>query len=100
MSKHADIRLTRNIASDYTSQNIYVNAVCPGLIYKDLTSLLLSSYGGKGNKGLGENLLIEYPTRRFGTPDEVANVIAFVASDETSYICGSIVVLDNGRTVI
>lgn len=98
MSKHAVIGLTRNMAVDYAMENIRVNAVCPGLINTDLTSHLFRSYARGDIEKLKEDLLKSYPVGRMGTPEEVANVVAFVASDEASYMFGSIVVVDGGRT--
>ena len=98
MSKHAVIGLTRNMAVDYAKENIRVNAVCPGLIDTDLTSYLLRSYAGENVEEMRDTMLRSYPTGRLGTPEEVANVVAFVASDEASYMYGSILVVDGGRT--
>jgi NAD(P)-dependent dehydrogenase (short-subunit alcohol dehydrogenase family) len=98
MSKHALIGLTRNMAADYARENIRVNAVCPGLVDTELTSHLLRSYGLDNVQKVRENLLRSYPVGRMGTPEEIANVVAFVASDEASYMYGSIVVVDGGRT--
>ena len=98
MSKHAVIGLMRNMAVDYAKDGIRVNAVCPGLIETDLTAYLLKSYGESGIEKIKEGLLQGYPIGRFGSPEEVANVVAFVASEEASYMCGSIVVVDGGRT--
>lgn len=98
MSKHAVIGLTRNMSVDYAMENIRVNAVCPGLINTDLTSHLFRSYARGDIEKLKEDLLKSYPVGRMGTPEEVANVVAFVASDEASYMFGSIVVVDGGRT--
>jgi NAD(P)-dependent dehydrogenase (short-subunit alcohol dehydrogenase family) len=98
ISKHAVIGLTRNMAVDYADENIRVNAVCPGLIKTELTENLLKSYGKSDVDNTKEALLKGYPMKRMGTTEEVANLVAFVASDEASYLCGSIVVLDGGRT--
>jgi NAD(P)-dependent dehydrogenase (short-subunit alcohol dehydrogenase family) len=97
MSKHALIGLTRNITVDYANENIRTNVVCPGLIDTELTSQLLKSYSKEDVEKVKKELLRYYPAGKLGTPEEVANVVAFVASDEASYMYGSIIVVDGGR---
>jgi 3-oxoacyl-[acyl-carrier protein] reductase len=90
-SKGGVILLTKTLAIELSDHNIRVNCVAPGLIR---TTLALE--GGSGEMFL-ENYLQKIPLRRQGTPDEVANVFAFLASDEASFITGETVVIDGGQ---
>lgn len=89
-SKAAVINYTKALALDHAKDGIRVNAVCPGLIETALTS------GLKQVPALLEHWTSRIPLRRTGTAEEIANVVCFLASDEASYMTGSIVVADGG----
>ncbi|MDR3513025.1 MAG: SDR family NAD(P)-dependent oxidoreductase [Caulobacteraceae bacterium] len=91
-AKGAVINYTRALAIDHAKDNIRVNALCPGLIDTPLTS------GAKQMSGLFEAWIDAVPMKRAGTPEEMAKVVAFLASDEASYVTGSIIVADGGKT--
>jgi len=91
-AKGAVINYTRALAIDHARDNIRVNALCPGLIDTPLTA------GAKQMSGLFEAWVDAVPMKRAGTPEEMAKVVAFLASDEASYVTGSIVVADGGKT--
>jgi 3-oxoacyl-[acyl-carrier protein] reductase len=78
------IAMTRTVAVEVARRGITVNAVAPGLIETDMTAELS---GG---------LLDAVPARRFGSPEEVAAAVRFLASDEASYITGSVLSVDGG----
>ena len=82
------IGFTKTVAREMASRNITCNAVAPGFVPTDLTSALL--------KQMEETILKQIPLGRFGTVDDVANAIAFLASDEASYITGQVLVVDGG----
>jgi 3-oxoacyl-[acyl-carrier protein] reductase len=82
------IGFTKTVAREMASRNITCNAVAPGFIPTDLTSALL--------KQMEETILKQIPLGRFGTVEDVANAIAFLASDEASYITGQVLVVDGG----
>lgn len=90
-TKAAVINYTRTLALDHARENIRVNAVCPGLIE---TPLVAGVTGGD----LGRNWRASIPMGRCGQPSEVAKVMAFLASDDASFMTGSIVVVDGGAT--
>jgi len=91
-SKAAVINYTRALALDHAKDNIRVNAICPGLIETALTS------GLQQRTALLEHWKGRIPLRRAGTAEEIANIVCFLASDEASYMTGSIVVADGGVT--
>lgn len=84
------INLTRSAAIEYARKNIRVNAVCPGSI---ATPRLLRALG----EGQGRRLLEEHhPMGRLGLPEEIARVVLFLVSDDSSFVTGSIVIADGG----
>ncbi|HTD64276.1 MAG TPA: 3-oxoacyl-[acyl-carrier-protein] reductase [Verrucomicrobiae bacterium] len=82
------IGFTKTVAREMAVRNITCNAVAPGFVPTDLTNALL--------KQMEETILKQIPLGRFGTVDDVANAIAFLASDDASYITGQVIVVDGG----
>lgn len=91
-SKGAVINYTRSLALDCARDGIRVNALCPGLIETAMTEL--TTMRPEDN----DAWIAPIPLQRKGQPEEMANVIAFLASDDASYMTGSIVVADGGIT--
>lgn len=87
-SKAALIGFTKSVAREVGSRGITVNAVAPGLIETDITT----SMPGKAR----EALLAQIPLGRMGTPDEVAGLVAYLASNQAGYMTGQAVILDGG----
>ncbi len=90
--KGAVINLTKAMAVYHARQNVRINAVCPGLIETPATSAF------EAVPGLLEKWHQGIPAQRAGQPEEMAGVIAFLASDDASFMHGSIVVADGGVT--
>lgn len=91
-AKGAVINYTRALAIDHAREGLRVNALCPGLIATPLTA------GATELPGLEAAWHDTIPMGRAGTPEEMAEVIAFLASDAASYMTGAIVVADGGQT--
>jgi meso-butanediol dehydrogenase/(S,S)-butanediol dehydrogenase/diacetyl reductase len=91
-AKAGVINYTRSLAIDHAREGIRVNALCPGLIATPLTA------GAAAMPGLEEAWHDTIPMGRAGTPEEMAEVIAFLASDAASYITGATIVADGGQT--
>ncbi|XP_048587983.1 3-hydroxybutyrate dehydrogenase type 2 [Nematostella vectensis] len=96
-SKAAVIGFTKAIAADYITKGIRVNAVCPGTIYTESLQYRIDSTPDP-QKALAD-FLARQPTGRFGKPEEVANVVVFLASDESSFITGQCITVDGGWSV-
>ncbi len=90
--KGAVINYTRSLALDCARDGIRVNALCPGLIETAISSATLARPDDRAA------WLAPIPLGRTGTPEEMANVAAFLASDDASYITGSIIIADGGVT--
>ena len=95
VSKGGINQLTRVMALALADKGIRVNAVAPGTISTELAArAVLTSAEAK------QKILSRTPLKRLGTPEEVADVVAFLASDAASYITGEIVVADGGRMAL
>ena len=92
-SKGAVINYTRSLALDCAHDGIRVNALCPGTVAG--TAMGVGSHGSAADR---KAWLDPIPLGRMGTVEEMANIIAFLASDEASYMTGSIVIADGGTT--
>ncbi|QGX97577.1 SDR family oxidoreductase [Roseovarius faecimaris] len=99
-TKGAVHALTRAMACDHGPEGIRVNAICPGYID---TPMLQSFFKGEGSGGGGQTIdqlqqavRDVHPLRTYGTPDDIANLVTWLASDEARYASGQLWVLDGG----
>lgn len=93
MSKTAINGMTRSLAVELASDNILVNAVAPGYVLTDLTS--------QNNKPEElETIRKTIPAQRLAKPSEIANVVAFLCSEENTYLTGQTIVVDGGYTCL
>lgn len=90
-TKGALLQLTKTMALDHAADGIRVNSLSPGAT---LTERLRTRFGS--DKGAFEALGAGYPMGRLGTPEEIANGAVFLASDESSFVTGSDLVIDGG----
>lgn len=97
-SKGAVVALTRSMSVDLAPQGVRVNAICPGTVYTSLMEPMLIARGdGDLARGLAMTVA-KYPIGRLGTPEEIAAVALFLASDESSFLTGSVITADGGMT--
>lgn len=90
-SKAGIIGFTKSIAKELASRNIRVNAVAPGFIDTDMTNVL--------GEDIKKNINSQIPMRRMGTANEIANVVYFLGSEESSYITGQVINIDGGMVM-
>ena len=95
-SKGAIVMLTRGIALDYAKQGIRCNAICPGWVDTPINYAHAELLGGIDH--VNSNISSFQPIGRPGTSREIANLVLFLASDESSFMTGSIVSADGGMT--
>ena len=87
-SKAGIIGFTKSLAKELGSRNVLVNAVAPGFIETQMTDVLKDE--------VKEEIVKNIPLRRTGKPQDVANVVKFLASDDSSYITGQVIQVDGG----
>ena len=90
-SKAGIIGFTKSLAKEVGSRNILVNAVAPGFIQTSMTAVLKDQ--------VKEEIAKTIPLKRMGTPEDVANVVKFLASEESSYITGQVIHIDGGMVM-
>ena len=87
-SKAGVIGLTKTIARELAARGVTANAVAPGFISTDMTDALSE----KQREAIGDQI----PMKRFGTVDDVAHLVGFLASEESGYITGQVICIDGG----
>ena len=90
-SKAGIIGLTKSVARELAGRNVTVNAVAPGYIGTDMTNVLPDK--------VKETMKAQMPAKRIGTPEDVANVVAFLCSDEAAYVTGEVIRIDGGLAI-
>jgi meso-butanediol dehydrogenase / (S,S)-butanediol dehydrogenase / diacetyl reductase len=100
VGKHALIGLTRSLARDYGRHGVRVNAVCPGWVRTPMADGEMDAFAAQarldGREAAYHRVTADVPLGRPGRPEEIAALIRFLASAESSYITGSVVVADGG----
>ncbi len=90
-SKAGILGLTKSVAREMGSRNVTVNAIAPGFIETSMTDVL--------SENLKESMMAQIPLGRLGSPQDVANTVAFLVSDEASYITGQTIAVDGGMVM-
>jgi NAD(P)-dependent dehydrogenase (short-subunit alcohol dehydrogenase family) len=90
-AKGGVVQLTRTAALDYATKGVRVNAICPGMIWTGLA-------GGEPGSIPPADLIPPQPMKRWGMPEELAAAALFLASDESSFVTGTLLPVDGGYT--
>ncbi len=102
-TKHAIVGLTKTAAAEYGKKNIRVNAICPGFVMTDLHARVLKGLSGGAPEDI-EKMVEQFsnstPMGRYGTPEEIADLVLFLASADSAYISGVSIPIDGGFTVL
>ncbi len=96
-TKAAVIGLTKSVAVDYVGKGIRCNAICPGTVQTPSLDDRISGLGGGADAR--QFFLQRQPTGRFGSADEIAALVVYLASDESSFTTGTVNVIDGGWSV-
>ena len=90
-SKAGIIGFTKSLAKEVASRNILVNAIAPGFIDTDMTNVL--------SDVVKEGINAQIPLKRMGTPREVARIVKFLSSEDSSYVTGQVINVDGGMVM-
>jgi 3-oxoacyl-[acyl-carrier protein] reductase len=85
------IGLTKSVAKELASRNVLANVVAPGFIETDMTVAM--------TEDAKQTLFTQIPLARLGTPNDIASLVAFLASEHAAYITGQVFVVDGGMVM-
>ena len=91
-SKGGIVNLTNSLAAEWGPKGIRINSICPGVIETAMTKEML------GDKKIKQGMLMKIPLKRTGKPIDIAGAAVFLASDASSYITGTEIIIDGGWT--
>jgi NAD(P)-dependent dehydrogenase (short-subunit alcohol dehydrogenase family) len=97
-SKGAIVQLTRAMALDHVADGVRVNCVCPGTIETPLVQRQRVGRTPEHEQQAAERVKLRFPLGRIGQPNEVAGIVAWLASDQASFVTGAIYSVDGGYT--
>ncbi len=97
-AKHGVVGLTRNSAVEYGQFGIQINAIAPGAIMTAMVEGSLRQIGGEDWEEVGRQFVSVNPMKRFGRPEEVAALVAFLLSGEALFINGATIPIDGGQS--
>lgn len=97
-SKHGVVGLTRNSAVEYGQYGISINAIAPGAIMTPMVEGSLKQMAGDDWEAAGKEFVSVNPMKRFGKPEEVGNLVAFLLSDAAKFINASVIPIDGGQS--
>jgi 3-oxoacyl-[acyl-carrier protein] reductase len=90
-SKAGLIAFTKVVARELATRSVTSNAVAPGFIATDMTDVL--------PQNVKDEVVKQIPVKRFGTPEDIASAVAFLASGEAAYITGQVLTVDGGMVM-
>lgn len=97
-SKHGVVGLTRNSAIEYGQYGISIKAIAPGAIMTPMVEGSLRQMGGDNWEEVGKEFVKPNPMRRFGKPEEVGYLVAFLLSNEANFINAAVIPIDGGQS--
>jgi NAD(P)-dependent dehydrogenase (short-subunit alcohol dehydrogenase family) len=97
-SKHGVVGLTRNSGIEYGQFGISINAIAPGAIMTPMVEESLKQLGGDNWEEAGEAFVSVNPMKRFGEPEEIGYLVAFLLSDEARFINAAVIPIDGGQS--
>ncbi|MDZ5712699.1 SDR family oxidoreductase [Jeotgalibacillus haloalkalitolerans] len=97
-SKHGVVGLTRNSGVEYGQYGISIKAIAPGAIMTPMVEGSLRQMGGDDWEAVGEEFVKSNPMQRFGKPEEIGYLVAFLLSDQAGFINGAVIPIDGGQS--
>lgn len=97
-AKHGVVGLTRNSAVEYGEFGVRINAIAPGAIWTPMVENSMKQLDHENPRQAAEQFIQSNPTKRYGEAPEIAAVVAFLLSDDSSYVNAAVVPIDGGQS--
>lgn len=98
-AKHGVVGLTRNSGIEYGQYGIRINAIAPGAIWTPMVENSMKQLDPENPRQAAEQFIQINPTKRYGEAEEIASVVAFLLSDDASYVNAAVLPIDGGQSI-